>query len=131
MLKGLLFLVVFILILITIVVMIVGRSVYLLIKRMKQMRNEAFGDEELHDFSRRKRQQYSYNGHTGHDRRENNTGTSSSDNTETTSSRQNASSESAEETSGKEVLIDMRDPQKRGRKIIDSDEGEYVDFKCD
>lgn len=148
MLKVFIFVIVVALIAITIITLIVVRAAYVFIKKLKDMHKESLDNDDFERLSKRRRQQYSYGGRTGQNSSSSQysntsssqysntsssqyTNTTSSSGYSNTSSHSNTSSESPEQEIGKEVLIDMRDPSKRNRKIFESDEGEYVDFESE
>lgn len=113
MLKGLLLFIVIILVVVSAIVLFAVNIILRFLRRMRKMATGELDEEEEYERQSTSRHQSQYTFRGGR----------------TSRARPNREQQSQQTTTqdGK-VIIDNRQPEERKRKIIDADEGEYVDF---
>ena len=114
MLKGLLVLIVIIFVVVSAIVLLAVNIVLRFLKRMRKMATGELDEEEEYERQSTSRHQHQYSFRAGRTNR----------------ARTNREQQNYQQTTTQDgkVIIDNRHPEARKRKIIDADEGEYVDF---
>lgn len=114
MLKGLLLFIVIILVVVSIIVLVAINLVLRFLKRIRKMASGEIDEEEEYERRSTSRQQHQYAFRGGR----------------TSRAKPNGAQQTYQQTQTEDgkVIIDNRQPEERKRKIIDADEGEYVEF---
>ncbi|MGN0280832.1 MAG: DUF4834 family protein [Prevotella sp.] len=114
MLKGLFILLIAILVVVSVIVLLAINIVLRFLKRMRKMAAGELDEDEEYERLSTSRRQHQYTFRAGNTKR-------------AKPNRKQQGFQQATTHDGK-VIIDNRQPEERKRKIIDADEGEYVEF---
>lgn len=114
MLKGLLFFIIIILVVVSAIVLFAISIVLRFLKRMRKMATGELDEDEEYERQSTSRHQHQYAFRGGR----------------TSRVKPNGEQQGYQQTRTEDgkVIIDNRQPEERKRKIIDADEGEYVEF---
>lgn len=114
MLKGLLFFIIIILVVVSAIVLFAISIVLRFLKRMRKMATGELDEDEEYERQSTSRHQHQYAFRGGR----------------TSRAKPNGEQQGYQQTRTEDgkLIIDNRQPEERKRKIIDADEGEYVDY---